>query len=116
MKAAINGVPHLSVSDGWWLEGYTGSNGWMIDPGSSSGDAAEAEALYRVIEEEIVPAFYERGPEDVPRRWVQTVKEAIRTVTPRFSARRMVKQYAEEAYAPMARGVYSADMVTTREG
>ena len=116
MKASINGVPHLSVPDGWWLEGYTGSNGWMIDPGSGSGDAAEAEALYRVLEEEIVPAFYDRDPEDVPRRWVRTVKEAIRTVTPRFGARRMVKQYAEEAYAPMARGVYSADMVTTREG
>ncbi|MGB9457327.1 MAG: alpha-glucan family phosphorylase [Bryobacteraceae bacterium] len=116
MKASLNGVLHLSVADGWWLEGYSGSNGWVIDPGSSSGDAAEADALYRVLEEQIVPAFYERDAQDVPKRWVKTVKEAIRTITPNFSARRMVKQYAEEAYVPMARGVFSADMVTARQG
>ena len=86
----------------------------MIDTGSSSGDAAEAEALYRILEEQVVPAFYERDAQDVPRRWMKTVREAIRTVTPRFSARRMVKQYAEEAYAPMARGGFPADMVTDR--
>lgn len=114
MKASINGGLHLSVADGWWLEGYSGSNGWMIDTGSSSGDDAEAEALYRILEEQVVPAFYERDAQDVPRRWMKTVREAIRTVTPRFSARRMVKQYAEEAYAPMARGGFPTDMVTDR--
>ena len=114
MKASLNGVPNLSVPDGWWLEGYSGSNGWTIDPGAASGDAAEAEALYRVIEEQIVPAFYERDEQGVPRRWVKTVKEAIRTVAPHFSARRMVKQYAEEAYAPMAFGSFPAEMVMSR--
>ncbi|MGO9010348.1 MAG: alpha-glucan family phosphorylase [Bryobacteraceae bacterium] len=114
MKASLNGALHLSVPDGWWLEGYSGSNGWVIDAGSSSGDAAEADALYRVLEEQIVPAFYERDAQGVPRRWVKTVKEAIRTITPHFCARRMVKQYAEEGYVPMARGVFSADMVTAR--
>jgi starch phosphorylase len=93
MKASINGVPNLSVPDGWWLEGYSGSNGWTIDPGAASGDAAEAEALYRVIEEQIVPAFYGRDERGVPRRWVRIVKEAIRTVAPHFSARRPTRPW-----------------------
>jgi starch phosphorylase len=106
MKASINGVPHLSVNDGWWYEAYTGTNGWLIeaDPSTHEADvdAAEAEALYRLIEQEVVPSFYDRDSTGVPRRWMKMVKEAIRTVAPRFCARRMVKQYADEFYAPMA--------------
>jgi glycogen phosphorylase len=107
MKASINGVLHLSTGDGWWAEGYTGSNGWLIDGGVASDDpavvdAADAEALYRLLEEEVVPTFYERDANKIPRRWLQMVKEAIRTTMPRFSARRMVKQYAERMYAPVA--------------
>ncbi|MGH7833972.1 MAG: alpha-glucan family phosphorylase [Candidatus Binatia bacterium] len=107
MKAAINGVLHLSTGDGWWAEGYAGTNGWLIDGGSESDDpaavdAADAEALYRLLEEEIVPAFYERDANRVPRRWLRMVKEAIRTTLPRFSTRRMLKQYAEWMYAPAA--------------
>jgi starch phosphorylase len=105
MKAAINGAPHLSIGDGWWAEGYTGRNGWLIDGGSLSNDpdaqdAADAEALYRLLEQEIVPAFYDRDAANVPHRWVAVVKEAIRTVAPRFSARRMVKEYTDRMYAP----------------
>jgi starch phosphorylase len=105
MKAAINGVPHLSIGDGWWAEGFTGANGWTIDGGTSGdhwdeADAADAAALYRLLEEEVVPAFYERNASRVPHRWMRVVKEAIRTVAPRFSARRMVKEYAERMYAP----------------
>jgi starch phosphorylase len=105
MKAAMNGVPHLSIGDGWWAEGFTGSNGWVIDGGVSGEDfaavdAADAAALYRILEEEIVPAFYDRGGDGIPHRWVATVKEAIRTVAPRFCARRMVKEYVERMYAP----------------
>ena len=101
MKGSINGVIHLSVGDGWWAEGYTGSNGWRIDGGVTTDDpaavdTADAEALYRLLEEEVVLDFYDRGPDGVPRRWLRKVKEAIRTVMPHFSARRMVKQYAEE--------------------
>ncbi|MGO9096335.1 MAG: alpha-glucan family phosphorylase [Bryobacteraceae bacterium] len=103
MKASLNGVPHLSVADGWWWEGYTGSNGWVIETGQDGGEAAAAESLYRLLEERIAPAFYTRDEKGVPREWTRTAKEAIRTVAPRFSARRMVKQYAEEAYAPMAK-------------
>jgi glycogen phosphorylase len=107
MKASINGALHLSTGDGWWAEGYTGSNGWLIDGGMTSADpaevdAADAEALYRLLEEEVVPTFYERDADKVPRRWLRMVKEAIRTTMPCFGARRMVKQYAEWMYAPAA--------------
>lgn len=107
MKAAINGVPHLSIGDGWWAEGYTGTNGWTIDGGLTDAheeavDAADAEALYRLIEQEVVPAFYEREKDGVPHRWIAIVKEAIRSVAPHFSARRMVKEYAARMYAPAA--------------
>jgi starch phosphorylase len=105
MKAAINGVPHLSIGDGWWAEGFTGTNGWVIDGGAppdnpDAVDAADADALYRLLEEEVVPAFYDRDKSNVPHRWLAVVKEAIRTVAPRFSARRMVKEYSERMYAP----------------
>jgi glycogen phosphorylase len=105
MKAAINGVPHLSIGDGWWAEGFTGANGWIIDGGIVGDnydaiDAGDADALYRLLEEEVVPAFYDRDEQQVPRRWIATVKQAIITVAPRFSARRMVKEYTERMYAP----------------
>jgi starch phosphorylase len=108
MKASINGVVHLSVGDGWWREGFTGTNGWLIDGGvageSRDVDKADAADLYRLIENEIVPTFYERDNDGIPQRWLKIVKEAIRTIAPRFSSRRMVKQYAEELYAPMING------------
>ncbi len=105
MKASLNGVPHLSIGDGWWAEGYAGDNGWLIDGQSSTADydatdAADAEALYQLLEREVVPAFYERDPHGVPRRWLSFVRRAIVSVAPRFSARRMVKEYAEEMYLP----------------
>ncbi|MCI0338232.1 MAG: alpha-glucan family phosphorylase [Acidobacteria bacterium] len=105
-KAALNGVPHMSIRDGWWYEGYEGANGWAIDPSVPEGvsdedrDMADAEALYRVLEEEVVPLYFERDSDGVPRRWVQLVKEAIRTSAPLFSARRMVKEYTERMYVP----------------
>jgi starch phosphorylase len=105
MKAAINGVPHLSIGDGWWAEGFNGTNGWLIDGGVSGDnydavDAADAEALYTLLEREIVPAFYDRDAAGVSRRWLAIVKESIRSVAPRFSARRMVKDYVERMYGP----------------
>ncbi len=104
MKAAMNGVPHLSIGDGWWAEGFNGANGWLIDSGTAgadpaTADAADAAAIYRLLEEQVVPAFYDR-PDGIPLRWIATVKEAIRSVGPSFSARRMVKQYAERMYGP----------------
>ncbi len=108
MKASVNGVPHLSIGDGWWAEGYTGHNGWLIEGKTASTDhdavdAADAEALYQLLEREIVPTFYERDAQNIPRRWLSVVRQAIVTVAPRFSARRMVKQYADELYAPAVR-------------
>jgi starch phosphorylase len=105
MKAAINGVPHLSIGDGWWAEGFSGSNGWVIEGDAppdnpDAVDAADADALYRLLEEQVVPAFYDRDRSRVPHRWMAIVKDAIRTVAPRFSARRMVKEYANRMYAP----------------
>jgi starch phosphorylase len=104
MKAAINGVPHLSIGDGWWAEGYNGANGWTITGGRTgdddSVDAADAEALYQLLTEAVVPAFYDRDAAGVPRRWIAIVKEAIRSIAPRFLARRMVKEYAERMYVP----------------
>ena len=109
MKAAINGVPHLSIGDGWWAEGFTGNNGWVIESSAppddpDAVDAADAQALYRLLEEEVVPAFYDRDRANVPHRWIATVKQAIRTVAPQFSARRMVKEYASRMYAPALEG------------
>jgi starch phosphorylase len=108
MKASINGVPHLSIGDGWWAEGYTSRNGWLIDGHAppedhAAVDATDAEAIYTLLEEEIVPAFYDRDTNGIPRRWLAIVRQAILSVTPRFSARRMVKQYAEMMYGPAMR-------------
>ncbi len=105
MKAALNGVPHVSIGDGWWAEGFTGTNGWLIDGGGAEeGDAADADALYTLLEREIVPTFYDRDAAGTPHGWLRIVKESIRTVMPRFSARRMVKEYVESMYAPVLRG------------
>ncbi|MEP6917914.1 MAG: alpha-glucan family phosphorylase, partial [Acidobacteriota bacterium] len=108
MKASINGVPHLSIGDGWWAEGFTGKNGWLIEgqPQNSDPDAvdaADAEALYQLLERDIVPTFFDRDALGIPRRWLSIVQQAIISVTPRFSARRMVKEYAEDLYAPAIR-------------
>lgn len=113
MKASINGVPHLSIGDGWWAEGFNGRNGWLIESHANpddqaATDAADAEALYALIETEIVPAFYERDEAGVPHRWLQVVREAMRSNIPRFSTRRMLKQYITEMYAPAARARQSA--------
>ena len=105
MKASMNGVPHLSIGDGWWAEGFSGQNGWLIEGRSQTADhdavdAADAEAIYQHLERDVVPKFYDRDQQGIPRRWLSIVKQAIITVSPRFSARRMVKEYAEHMYTP----------------
>ena len=105
MKAAFNGVLNLSVLDGWWAEAYNGRNGWAIDPGVEFADPyeqdkADAAALYQVLEEQVVPLYYQRDRDFVPRGWVAMMREAIRTVGPLFSTRRMVKEYTEKYYVP----------------
>jgi starch phosphorylase len=107
MKAAINGTPHMSIGDGWWAEGFTGENGWLIEGRADASDHgaqdwADAQAMYALIEEQLVPIFYDRDAHGLPRRWLQIVKQSIRTVLPGFSARRMVKDYVRDVYAPAA--------------
>ena len=109
MKASMNGTLHMSIGDGWWAEGHTGSNGWVIAGNSESTDqaamdAADADALYALLETEVIPRFYERDARGLPRRWIEFVRQAIYSVTPRFSSRRMLKEYAERAYLPAFKG------------
>jgi starch phosphorylase len=107
MKASINGVPHFSIGDGWWAEGYSRDNGWLIDAADAGSAEAQDEAdsarIYELLEREIVPTFYDLD-NGVPRRWLSFVRNAIITVAPRFSARRMVKEYVDTMYAPALRG------------
>lgn len=114
MKAAINGVPNLSVLDGWWAEGYNGFNGWAIGNGDQSDDPdaqdmVDAESLYQLLEEEVVPLYYQRDSDNVPRGWIQVVKEAMRTATSTFCTRRMIKQYTRDLYVPAAREAGAID-------
>lgn len=107
MKAAVNGILHLSVRDGWWYEGYNGSNGWAIGEKIESYDAAEedmadAAALYRLLEDEVVPLYYRRDRAGLPHGWVHMIKEAIGSIVPFFCVRRMLKEYVEQMYLPAA--------------
>jgi len=103
-KAGLNGVPHLSVLDGWWYEGYRGGNGWAFGPKRdqviANDDGVDAADLYRVLAEEVIPLYYTRDSDNVPRGWVELMKEATRSVATRFSARRMVKEYVDQLYLP----------------
>jgi starch phosphorylase len=104
-KAALNGVPNLSVLDGWWQEGYDGANGWPIPTSLhltdwQAQDAHDADQLYTILEQDVIPLYYMRDRDGIPRGWIQIVKDAIRTIAPRFCTRRMVKEYMELLYAP----------------
>ncbi|MGE5175901.1 MAG: alpha-glucan family phosphorylase [Hyphomicrobiales bacterium] len=114
MKAGLNGVPSLSILDGWWVEGYDGGNGWAIgaddaaaDPTTpedpAARDARDASAIYDLLESKVVPLFYERGADDVPHGWIRVVRHAVQTIAPAFSARRMMKEYAAHMYVPALR-------------
>ncbi|RPH62209.1 MAG: hypothetical protein EHM81_02700 [Chloroflexi bacterium] len=105
MKAAANGALNFSVLDGWWREAFNGDNGWAIGPDADLDekvqDVADAESLYTTLEKEIIPLYYaERDANDVPVKWVQRMKESMRTITPQFSTRRMLKEYVERLYIP----------------
>ena len=113
MKASANGVPNFSILDGWWIEGWQegNTNGWGIEPSKLEGDAqdeAEANMMYEMLEQQVVPLYYQRDADGLPHGWINLAKEAIRTVAPRFSARRMLIDYVETLYGPAAG-------VTTRE-
>ena len=101
MKAALNGALNLSVLDGWWPEAYSPAIGWAIPEAvSQRGDEAERDELLRLLEEEVVPLFYERVAGGIPARWTEMMREAIATVGAGFNAGRMVVEYTERFYLP----------------
>jgi starch phosphorylase len=107
MKAAVNGVPNLSVLDGWWDEGYDGQNGWAIGGREQSGDEThqdwrDAQDLYRLLEEEVIPLYYDRDPSSLPIGWLSIMRRAIQTAIWQFSTTRMLHEYTERLYLPAA--------------
>ena len=107
MKAAANGALNLSILDGWWAEAYTPDVGWSIGRGEeyedlAYQDAVESAALYNLLEKEVVPLFYTRGRDGLPRGWIAKMKTSMRTLCPVFNTNRMVREYAERFYLPAA--------------
>ena len=105
MKAAANGVLNLSVLDGWWDEGWTGDNGWAIggretNPDEGAQDWADAQDLYRILEQELIPAYYDRDEADLPVRFLQLMRNSIASTIWRFSTTRMLHEYVERLYLP----------------
>jgi len=101
MKASLNGVPHLSILDGWWIEGYNGKNGWAFGKKDEEHrDVDDANALYHSLEQDIIPLFYQVDDDGIPHDWIQVMKEAIKSTAAIFSARRMMKEYASKFYQP----------------
>jgi starch phosphorylase len=102
MKSALNGGIQVSVLDGWWAEAWDHTNGWAIDGETDADEAAQDErhaiALYELLEREVVPAFYERDEQGVPRAWMKRMKRSLRTIGPRFAATRMVDDYKHDVY------------------
>ncbi len=107
MKAALNGVPQLSILDGWWAEGYNGKNGWAIDGREDvrDRDSVDADSICTLLEKEIIPLYYRVSEDGVPHGWVAVMKEAIRSNAPRFSTRRMVKEYLDRFYVPALQAI-----------
>ncbi len=107
MKAAVNGVLNMSTLDGWWCEGYIPDGGWVIGDGEDYQnqdyqDMVEAQAIYSILENEVVPLFYTRGADNLPRSWIQKMKATIKFVAPRFNTHRMLAEYTRRFYNPAA--------------
>ena len=116
MKAGMNGVINLSVLDGWWGEGYDGHNGWAIKPASEALDQAkrnheEAQTLYELLQDHVVPMYYQRGPGGYSEDWIRMAKRSMATILPRFNAARMLGQYVSKFYGPASerRNRYAED-------
>jgi starch phosphorylase len=104
MKSALNGGLQLSILDGWWVEGYDGQNGWAIESHGGTDpeaqDERDANAILELIEREIVPRFYERDGDGLPRAWLKMTKAAIKSAGLRFGAQRMLADYVTRVYRP----------------
>lgn len=126
MKVLVNGGLNLSALDGWWAEAFTPEVGWAIGDGQEhgddrDGDAADAEALYTLLEREIVPAFYARDERGLPTAWLLKMRASMATLVPRFSTNRVVREYTERYYLPAAaayhrraadKGALAAELLT----
>jgi glycogen phosphorylase len=114
MKAALNGVLNCSILDGWWAEAYSPAYGFAISGGVEEGaddaaqDEADAEALFAVLDEQLLPAYYERGADGLPERWIALMRESIAELGPRFGTARMVAEYVERLYLPAHDGALQA--------
>jgi glycogen phosphorylase len=118
MKAALNGVPNCSILDGWWAEAYSAEVGFAIEALETAGseaeqDEADADALYAVLEEQVLPAYYDRDETGLPQRWIALMRESIAELGPRFGTARMVAEYVERLYLPAHEG---ASRVASRIG
>jgi starch phosphorylase len=107
MKVLVNGGINLSELDGWWAEAYAPEVGWALGDGQQHGDdpardAAEAEALYDLLEHAVIPEFYTRDAQGIPRAWMARMRESMARLTPRFSSNRAVREYTEQYYLPAA--------------
>jgi starch phosphorylase len=104
-------VPQLSTADGWWAEGYNGANGWTINqalPGQDE-DALDADQLFAILENDVVPRFYRRDERGIPCDWVHVMKQAMMASGRQFTARRMLQDYVRDYYMPSVRGDGTAD-------
>jgi starch phosphorylase len=110
MKASLNGTLHLSVLDGWWPEAYNGKNGWAFgeEPSNNEKDAAQ---LYDLLENEIVPLYYDKDIKGIPNKWVEKMKEAMQSIPPAFSARRMMKDYLSKFYIPISKELQNEEHI-----
>jgi starch phosphorylase len=107
MKAGMNGVINLSVQDGWWGEGYRPGNGWAIKPATGAGDPErrdreEARTLYEILQDHVLPAYYDRVPAGYPPAWLRMAKQSMASILPRFNAGRMLNEYVTKLYMPAA--------------
>jgi starch phosphorylase len=102
-KVCVHGGLNLSVLDGWWCEGYDGTNGWAIGTSSAADapevqDAADAESLYQVLTQEVIPLYYDRDSQDIPRSWINRIRRSMQTLIPLFNTDRMVAEYVTKYY------------------
>ncbi|MDD5712517.1 MAG: alpha-glucan family phosphorylase, partial [Smithellaceae bacterium] len=109
-KAIINGLLNFSISDGWWAEGYDGQNGWTIGPAvhdvseeKPNADEDDSQSLFSLLENTIIPMFYDRGTSGLPEKWIAMIKRSMQTLIPRFSSERMLLEYYHDMYTPTAR-------------
>ena len=105
MKAGMNGALNMSILDGWWCEGYTPEAGWAIGAGEDYDDpdyqdVVESQAIYNMLENEVVPLFYTRSADNLPRAWIHRLKNSIKQITPKFNTHRMVAEYTQRFYNP----------------